>query len=70
MKRESKIILDNSKHIFVIAEAGSNWKAGNYDKDIKRAANLIKVAAKSGADAIKFQTYNPKNSLCSKCWKK
>ena len=52
--------LDNPKHIFVIAEAGSNWKAGSYDKDIKRATNLIKVAAKSGADAIKFQTYNPK----------
>ena len=54
------MILDNSKHIFVIAEAGSNWKAGSYDKDIKRATNLIEVAAKSGADAIKFQTYNPK----------
>ena len=60
MKKESKMILDNPKHIFVIAEAGSNWKAGSYDKDIRRATNLIKVAAKSGANAIKFQTYNPK----------
>jgi N-acetylneuraminate synthase len=58
MKKEIK--LNDPKHIFVIAEAGSNWKAGNYKKDIERATKLIKVAAKSGADAIKFQTYNPK----------
>ena len=57
---KKKIKLNDYKHIFVIAEAGSNWKVGSYDKDIKRATNLIKVAANSGADAIKFQTYNPK----------
>jgi sialic acid synthase SpsE len=53
---KKKIKLNDYKHIFVIAEAGSNWKVGSYDKDIKRATNLIKVAANSGADAIKFQT--------------
>ena len=55
-----KIKFDDPKHIFVIAEAGSNWKVGSYKKDIERATKLIKVAAKAGADAIKFQTYNPK----------
>ena len=58
MKKEIK--LNDPKHIFVIAEAGSNWKVGSYKKDIERATKLIKVAANSGSDAIKFQTYNPK----------
>ena len=58
---KNKIKLNDPKHIFIIAEAGSNWKAGSYKKDIERAEKLIKVAAKSGADAIKFQTYNPKS---------
>jgi N,N'-diacetyllegionaminate synthase len=58
MKKEIK--LNDSKHIFVIAEAGSNWKVGSYKKDIERAKKLIKVAANCGADAIKFQTYDPK----------
>lgn len=57
MMREIK--LDDPKNIFVIAEAGSNWKAGSYKKDLQRATKLIKLAANSGADAIKFQTYNP-----------
>ena len=51
----------NPKHIFIIAEAGSNWKVGTYQNDIKRATKLIKLAASAGADAIKFQTYNPKS---------
>lgn len=46
-------------HTFVIAEAGSNWKAGSYDADLKRAQKLIKIAASAGADAVKFQTYRP-----------
>ena len=54
-----KIKLDDPKHIFIIAEAGSKWKVGTYKEDIKRARKLIKLAANSGADAIKFQTYNP-----------
>lgn len=48
---------DNRSHTFVIAEAGSNWKAGSYDEDLKRAKMLIEVASRSGADAVKFQTY-------------
>jgi N-acetylneuraminate synthase len=52
-----KINLDNPNHTFVIAEAGSNWKCGSFDEDIERAKKLIDVAAKAGADAVKFQTY-------------
>ena len=37
---------------FVIAEAGAN-----HDRDRKKASRLIKVAAASGATAIKFQLY-------------
>ena len=48
-----------STKIFVIAEAGSNWKAGNYQQDLTRAKKMIQIASKCGADAIKFQTYNP-----------
>ena len=50
---------DDPKHIFIIAEAGSNWKCGSYEDDLKRAKQLIQVAAKAGADAVKFQTYRP-----------
>jgi len=49
--------LDNPNHTFVIAEVGSNWKCGSYDEDIRRAEDLIRVAAKAGADAVKFQTF-------------
>lgn len=44
---------------FIIAEAGSNWKVGTYDDDLNRAKELIKIASKSGADAVKFQTFKP-----------
>lgn len=47
----------NFSRVFIIAEAGSNWKAGSYSEDLKRAKKLIRVAAESGADAIKFQTF-------------
>ena len=50
------INLDDSNHIFVIAEAGSNWKVNTFEEDMKMAKNLIKVAKDAGADAIKFQT--------------
>ena len=50
---------DDLSHVFVIAEAGSNWKCGTFDEDLLRAKQLIDIAAQSGADAIKFQTYRP-----------
>jgi N,N'-diacetyllegionaminate synthase len=54
--------LNDPSHIFIIAEAGSNWKCGNYEDDLKQAHNLIKVASKAGADAVKFQTYSPEST--------
>ena len=56
-----KSLLNNPNHCFVIAEAGSNWKARTQKQSIVRAKKLIDIAASSGADAIKFQTYNAKS---------
>ncbi len=57
--------LDDPNHTFVIAEAGSNWKCGTYEEDLKQAKQLINVAAKAGADAVKFQTYKPETIYVS-----
>ena len=62
---DSFIDLENSSRTFIIAEAGSNWKCGNYDDDIKRGKELIKIAASSGADAVKFQTYRAEETYVS-----
>ncbi len=43
--------------VFVIAEAGSNWRAGTPERDLEMAFALIDVAVEAGADAVKFQTY-------------
>ncbi|MBN4066697.1 GNAT family N-acetyltransferase [Simkania negevensis] len=45
--------------VFIIAEAGSNWRMGCKERDIAMAKALIDVALDSGADAVKFQTYRP-----------
>lgn len=50
----------NNKDIFIIAEAGVN-----HNGDLETAIEMIKVAKNSGADAIKFQTFNA-NSLATK----
>lgn len=42
--------------VFIIAEAGVN-----HNGDIKLAKKLIDVAAKAGADAVKFQTFKADN---------
>jgi len=44
------------KKIFIIAEAGVN-----HNGSLKKALRLIDVAKKSGADAIKFQTFKAEN---------
>ncbi len=44
-------------NVFVIAEAGSNWRMGSPERDLKMARALIDAAAAAGADAVKFQTY-------------
>jgi len=46
-------------HVFIIAEAGSNWKCGTYGEDLVRAKQLIDIAKSAGCDAVKFQTYRP-----------
>lgn len=49
--------LSDTAHVFIIAEAGSNWKTRSYREDLKRAKKLIRIASESGADAIKFQVF-------------
>ncbi len=45
--------------VFIIAEAGSNWKVGGgHLKDVACAKALIDGAAKAGADAVKFQVFS------------
>jgi len=44
----------NSKKCFIIAEVSAN-----HGQDFKRAAAMIKVAKDCGADAVKFQAYDP-----------
>jgi len=51
--------LQTQNAVLIIAEAGSNWKCGTYDDDMECAKKLIDVAAESGCDAIKFQTFRP-----------
>ena len=45
--------------VYVVAEAGSNWRMGSQKRDIAMGRALIDVAAAAGADAVKFQTYRP-----------
>lgn len=53
-------LIDDSTHTFVIAEAGSNWKIGSKEENLKMGENLIEIASNSGADAVKFQTFKSK----------
>ncbi|UCH77952.1 MAG: N-acetylneuraminate synthase family protein [Candidatus Coatesbacteria bacterium] len=43
--------------VFVVGEAGSNWRAGEVGGDEARARELIDVAAAAGCDAVKFQVF-------------
>lgn len=47
--------------VYVIAEAGSNWRLGSPQRDLSMAMALIDVAAEAGADAVKFQTFQPQS---------
>src|SRR4051812_17259657 len=49
--------MNPASHVFVIAEAGSNWRVGSPERDRERARALIRIAADAGADAVKFQTF-------------
>ena len=45
------------KAVFVVGEAGSNWRAGDLGGDEERAHALIDAAADAGCDAVKFQVF-------------
>ena len=53
------------QQVFVIAEAGSNWRAGTPEKDRDQARKLIDAAVTAGADAVKFQVYRPETVYVS-----
>jgi len=47
------------ERVFIVAEAGSNWRMGGAKRDLQMGRALIDVAADAGCDAVKFQTYRP-----------
>jgi len=49
----------DDNHVYIIAEAGSNWRMGTPKRDREMAQALIDVAVDAGVDAVKFQTYRP-----------
>jgi len=55
--------------VYIIAEAGSNWRMGTEHRDKAMARMLIDVAAEAGADAVKFQTYRPETIYVSNAGK-
>ena len=60
-----KIISEKSP-CFIIAEVGVNHATkinGIYQKSIERAKKLIDAAIEAGADAVKFQTFNPRDLI-------
>ncbi|OPX92791.1 MAG: Spore coat polysaccharide biosynthesis protein SpsE [Pelotomaculum sp. PtaB.Bin104] len=49
--------INSASNVFIIAEAGSNWRCGAYKRDLQMAKALIDVAVEAGSDAVKFQTF-------------
>lgn len=58
--RLEKIFSYAKSKVFIIAEAGSNWYVDGETGGIERGKQLIEVAKESGADAVKFQTFQAK----------
>lgn len=54
--------MSDSRHVFIVAEAGSNWRMGTPDRDRQMARALVQVAVEAGADAVKFQTYRARDT--------
>lgn len=59
MRRKPRFEQRVAAPVFIIAEAGSNFRMGTPPRDLAMAKALIDVAAEAGADAVKFQTYRP-----------
>jgi len=57
--------MTKKERVFIIAEAGSNWKMGTAERDVNMAKTLINIASAAGADAVKFQTYRPETVYVS-----
>jgi len=53
--------MTNFNQVFIVAEISAN-----HGQSLKRAINMIKTAARCGADAVKFQCYTP-DTLTIKC---
>lgn len=51
--------------VYIIAEAGSNWRMGTRERDLQMAKTLVDVAVEAGANAVKFQTYRPESVYVS-----
>ncbi len=49
--------LGDPNYVYIIAEAGSNWRMGTPERDMTMAKTLIDVAVDAGADAVKFQIF-------------
>ncbi|MBS0622613.1 MAG: GNAT family N-acetyltransferase [Verrucomicrobia bacterium] len=49
----------DGQSVFIIAEAGSNWRMGSYARDVAMAKAMIELAAEAKANAIKFQLFRP-----------
>lgn len=50
-------LAERRRKVFIIAEAGSNWRVGTEQENWVMALRMIEAAKASGADAIKFQTF-------------
>lgn len=55
--------------VYVIAEAGSNWRMGTPARDMAMAKALIDAAVQAKADCVKFQTYRPETVYVSNAGK-
>jgi N-acetylneuraminate synthase len=62
MAEMASLTMSDSQHVFVVAEAGSNWRMGTLDRDRQMARALVSVAVEAGADAVKFQTYRARDT--------
>ncbi len=49
----------SDRPVYVIGEAGSNFRMGTRARDLKMGRTLIDVAVEAKCDAVKFQTYRP-----------